>query len=123
VAVLTERGSGDRHSGIFCVSGKFISPADGARRKLQMDTFVIGLFLAATNTKLIDFLAAPVRQRFPQLDLWWLIYIALITGAAISWLAGVNLFGAYIGNEILGRVLSCVLVGGGSSLIHDIFDN
>jgi len=88
-----------------------------------MDTFVIGLFLAATNTKLIDFLAAPVRQRFPQLDLWWLIYIALITGAAISWLAGVNLFGAYIGNEILGRVLSCVLVGGGSSLIHDIFDN
>ncbi len=87
-----------------------------------MESLTIGLFLATINTKLIDFLAAPVRQRFPDLDLWWLIYIALITGWAIAWVAGVNLFGGYISNEPLGRVLSALLVGGGSSLIHDIFD-
>ncbi len=87
-----------------------------------MESLTIGLFLATVNTKLIDFFAAPVRQRYPNLNLWWLIYIALITGAAIAWVAGVNLFAGYIANEPLGRVLSALLVGGGSSLIHDIFD-
>ena len=87
-----------------------------------MEALTIGVFLATVNTKLVDFLAAPVRQKFPQLDLWWLIYLALATGAAIAWVAGVNLFGAYVSNEVLGRALSCLLVGGGSSLIHDVFD-
>jgi len=87
-----------------------------------MEAFVVGVFLATLNTKLIDSLAAPIRRKFPYLDLWWLLYVALITGGAIAWFAGVNLFPAYIDNAILGRVLSCFLVGGGSSLIHDIFD-
>jgi len=87
-----------------------------------MESLTVGLFLATINTKCIDFLAAPVRKQFPDLNLWWLLYLALATGAAIAWVAGVNLFAAYISDEILGRVLSCVLVGSGSSLIHDIFD-
>lgn len=87
-----------------------------------METLAIGLFLAAVNKKLIDYLAEPVRRRYPDLDMWWLLYVAALTGFAISWLAGVNLFGGYIDNDVLGRVLSGLLVGGGSSLIHDVFD-
>lgn len=87
-----------------------------------METLAIGLSLAALNTKVIDYLAEPVRRRYPALDMWWLLYVAAVTGFAISWLAGVNLFGGYIDNDVLGRVLSGVLVGGGSSLIHDVFD-
>ncbi len=87
-----------------------------------MESLTIGLFLATINTKCIDYFAAPVRHRWPSLNLWWLIYVALITGGAIAWLAGINLFGAYIADEVLGRVLSSILVGGGSSLIHDVFD-
>ena len=87
-----------------------------------MEAFVVGVFLATLNTKLIDSLAAPIRRKFPYLDLWWLLYVALVSGAAIAWVAGVNLFTAYVDNVLLGRALSCVLVGGGSSLIHDIFD-
>ena len=87
-----------------------------------MEALTIGLFLSVVNTRIIDCLAAPVRQKFPDFDLWWLIYVALISGGAIAWVAGVNLFAGYIDNETLGRVLSCFLVGGGSSLIHDIFD-
>ena len=87
-----------------------------------MEAFTVGVFLAVVNQKILDFLAAPVRQRFPCLDLWWLIYVALATGATIAWVAGVNLFAGYVDNTLLGRVLSCVLIGGGSSLIHDIFD-
>jgi len=87
-----------------------------------MEPLVIGLFLATLNTKLIDWLAAPVREQWPDANLWWLIYVALATGAAIAWLSGVNLFAAYIDDGLLGRILSCILVGGGSSLIHDVFD-
>jgi hypothetical protein len=87
-----------------------------------METLAIGLFLAAVNTKVIDYLAEPVRRRYPKLDMWWLLYVAAVTGFAISWLAGVNLFGDFIADPVLGRVLSGVLVGGGSSLIHDVFD-
>jgi hypothetical protein len=54
--------------------------------------------------------------------MWWLLYVAALTGFGISWLAGVNLFGVYIENAVLGRVLTGLLVGGGSSLIHDVFD-
>jgi hypothetical protein len=87
-----------------------------------METLAIGLFLAAVNMALINYLAEPIRQKYPTIDLWWLLYVALATGFLIAWFAGVNLFGAYIENELLGRVLSGFLVGGGSSLIHDVFD-
>lgn len=87
-----------------------------------METLANGLFLAAVNTALVNYLAEPVRQRWPDLDLWWLLYVALATGFAISWFAGVNLFATTIEHEVLGRVLSGLFVGGGSSLIHNVFD-
>lgn len=88
-----------------------------------MDILTTGIFLAAVNKKIVDFLAEPIKKRFPNFDLWWLMYVALITGAAISWVSGVNLFVDMVDNDLLGQVLSAILVGGGSSLIHDIFDN
>lgn len=87
-----------------------------------METLASGLFLAAVNTAVIDYLVEPVRKRYPQADLWWVLYLALVTGFAIAWFAGVNLFETHIPNELLGRVLSGILVGGGSSLLHNVFD-
>lgn len=87
-----------------------------------MDVLANGIFLAAVNKKLIDYLMAPIIRKFPKADLWWVLYLALATGFIMSWLAGVNLFAEMIDNVILGQVLSGLLVGGGSSLIHDVFD-
>lgn len=87
-----------------------------------MDNFATGLFLAVVNMAIINYLAAPVREKMPKFDLWFLVYVALITGFLISWFAQVNLFEAHITNVLLGRVLSGILIGGGSSLIHDVFD-
>ena len=89
---------------------------------MPIDALVVGVLLAVVNTKLIDYLAAPLKQKFPDLDLWWLLYVSLVTGFAIGWFGNVNLFAAYVENVLLGRVLSSLLVGGGSSLIYDIFD-
>lgn len=89
---------------------------------MQIDALVVGVLLAVVNTKLVDYLAAPLKQKFPDLDLWWLLYLSLVTGFAIGWFGNVNLFSEYIENVLLGRVLSSLLVGGGSSLIYDVFD-
>jgi hypothetical protein len=87
-----------------------------------MEPLVIGTFLAIVNQKIIDYLAEPVRKRYPAIDLWWLVYVALASGAALAWFAGVNLFIDYVPDPLAGRIVTCLLVGGGSSLIHDIFD-
>lgn len=85
-------------------------------------TMTIAILLAVTNQKIIDFLVEPVRKHVPDLDMWWVTYLALLTGVLISLSAGVNLFVDFVPVEITGKVLTAVLIGGGSSLIHDIFD-
>lgn len=89
---------------------------------MPIDALVVGSLLAVVNSKLVDYLAAPIKKRFPDLDLWWLLYVSLATGFAIGWFGAVNLFAEYIESVLLGRVLSSLLVGGGSSLIYDVFD-
>lgn len=89
---------------------------------MELSVFATGLFLAIANQKIIDYLAAPIRQRYPELELWWLVYVALGTGAVVAWFAQVNLFGSYVPDPLVGRVLSCIVIGGGASLLHDIFD-
>lgn len=86
-----------------------------------MNELAIALFLATANFAVINYLADPIRQRFPELDLWWLVYVSFGTGALLSWLAGVNLFSEAISNMLVARVLTALVVGGGSNLIHQIF--
>jgi hypothetical protein len=83
--------------------------------------FPIAVLLAVVNRALIDYLAAPIRQKFPDHDLWYLVYISLLTGGAIGWLAGVNLFGAIGSMPVtVGRILTALCIGGGANLLHDI---
>ena len=86
-----------------------------------MEALAIVLFLAVANKAIIDYLVAPVRQKWPDIDLWFLVYVALATGGLIGWLSGANVFAPYMPDPFVGRVLTSILVGGGSSLIHDIF--
>jgi hypothetical protein len=95
-----------------------------------MDTLFVAeavaaaLFLAVVNKTIVDALANPVRQRYPDLDMWWLFYVALFTGFAIGWFSDINVFPEEIMSNILvGKILTSLLIGGGSSLIHDIFDS
>jgi hypothetical protein len=86
-----------------------------------MEPLAIGILLAVVNQKIIDYVLAPIRQRWPEIDLWWAIYLALAVGAVLAWLANINMFAEYVPDALAGRVLTCILVGGGSSLINDVF--
>jgi len=79
------------------------------------------LFLAVINKALVDYIVAPIRQKFPETDMWWIVYVALVTGVVIGWISGVNIMGEML-PQVAGRVLTAIFVGGGSSLIHDVFD-
>lgn len=86
-----------------------------------MNELGIGVFLAVLVKALLDYVAAPVRAKWPEVDLWWFDYVALAVGAVVAWLAPLNLLGDYVANELLGRVLTALLVGGGAKLLNDVF--
>ncbi len=88
-----------------------------------MDALGSGLFLAILVKAVLDFLATPIRTRWPEVDLWWFDYLALVAGAAVAWFAPLNLLAGYVSNETLGRVLTALLIGGGAKLINDVFAN
>lgn len=79
------------------------------------------LFWSTVNLSIVNYVIEPVKKRYPDIDFWWLQYVSLATGVALSWFAEVNAF-AQMPNEILARILTGLLVGGGSSLIYNIFD-
>ena len=79
------------------------------------------VLLAVTNSEVVDYIKRPIVQKFPELDLWWFVYVSLTTGFVIGWFANINLFEAVVEEELLGRILTAALIGGGSSLIYRIF--
>lgn len=83
-----------------------------------MDALALALLLATANKALLDFVVQPIRRKFPDVDLWWFDYVGLGTGGLIAWFAGVNVFAGLIGELILGRVLTALLVGGGTALLN-----
>ncbi len=82
---------------------------------------VAAVLLAVTNTAIVDYIKKPVQQKFVGLDLWWFVYVSLITGFAIGWFADINLFEGVIKAILLGRILTAILIGGGSNLIYTVF--
>ncbi len=88
-----------------------------------MNSLSIALFLAVVNKAIIAYVTDPIKRKFPLIDYWFLTYVALVTGAVIGWIAQVNLFPVEaLPNVMVGRILTAIVIGGGSSLIHDIFD-
>lgn len=80
------------------------------------------LFLATMNKAIVDYLSAPIKQRWPEFDTWWLLYVSMATGIGLGWLAKINLFIDLVTNGTAGIILTGILVGGGSNLIHGIFN-
>lgn len=86
-----------------------------------MDTLALALFLSTVTNRVVEAFVIPLRQKFPALSLWWLIYVSWVLGGALSMLAGVNLFEVAGLTGVSGLVLTGIVVGGGSNLIADLF--
>jgi len=86
---------------------------------------VTAFFLALVAKTLVEGVATPLKAQFPKVNFWWLIYATWVLGGALSFLSGINLFVAIIPTmpPLAGQILTALVVGGGSNIIHDIMDN
>jgi len=78
--------------------------------------FVVNRFTAGAIT--------PIFDKF-KWDKFYLMYVSWVVGALVVFLADINLFAAYLpaNVEIIGRLLTALLAGGGANILHDITDN
>ena len=52
----------------------------------------------------------------PYMLRWWLIYVRLAGGAALGWFFEVNVFAMLTIPAIVGRVVTALLIGGGTQV-------
>ena len=89
-----------------------------------MDVGALGAALVAAFVieRLVEALVSPVWDKF-ALDRFWLLYIAWAVGGGLAWATGLNALPVFAESAVVGRVLTCMLVGLGSSFIYDLVDN
>lgn len=80
------------------------------------------LFLSLLVNRIVEGIAQPIRKQWPNLSLWWLIYVAWIVGGLLAFLANINLVPDLFPDPLVGRVVSAVIIGGGANLIKSIFN-
>lgn len=82
---------------------------------------VIVGFMVIAN-RLVAALITPIFEKY-ELDKFWLLYIAWILAGVMVAFTDVNLFTSWIPNELVGKILTVIVAGGGSNLLHDLTDN
>ena len=90
---------------------------------MEFDVQVLGIvigFMVLAN-RLVAALATPLFERYGW-DHFALMYIAWAIAGVFVWLSGVNLFVDYIPNELIGKIITAIIAGGGGNLLHDLTD-
>ena len=82
-------------------------------------SIVIGFMVLAN--RLVEALITPIFDKY-EIDKFWLLYVAWVLSGVLVFLANVNLFAGIIPNELIGKVLTAIVAGGGSNLLHDLVD-
>jgi len=88
-----------------------------------MDALKAASALALVNERVIEYIFAPLFEHF-ELDKKWLLYASLATGLALTFVAGVDImaaFGVTLAYPV-NIIVSGILVGGGSNLLHEVID-
>jgi len=80
---------------------------------------VIGMMVLAN--RLVAALVTPLFDKYGW-DKFWLMYPAWVLAGVFVWFTGLNLFATFIPNELIGKILTAIVAGGGSNLLHDLTD-
>ena len=90
---------------------------------MEFDVTLLGIVfgMMVLANRLVAALVTPLFDKYGW-DKFWLMYPAWVLAGVLVWLTGVNLFAAYIPNELIGKILTAIVAGGGSNLLHDLTD-
>jgi len=80
---------------------------------------VIGMMVLAN--RLVAMLVTPLFGKYGW-DKFWLASPGWILAGVFVWFTGVNLFATFIPNALIGQILTAIVAGGGSNLLHDLTD-
>jgi len=88
-----------------------------------MDLGVFGAAIVAAFVveRLVAALITPVYEHTGW-DRFSLIYVAWGIGSALAWATGLNALPVFAAAPVVGRILTCMVVGLGSSFIYDLVD-
>ena len=80
---------------------------------------VIGMMVLAN--RLVAALVTTLFDKYGW-DKFWLMYPAWIVAGVFVWYTGLNLYATFIPNELIGKILTAIVAGGSSNLLHDLTD-
>jgi hypothetical protein len=80
----------------------------------------LAVFVALMNERLVEVFIAKWFEHY-KLDGFWLVPISWVTGGLIMAGTATNLFSWLFPSEIIGRIMTAIVVGGGSNMLHMVF--
>lgn len=89
---------------------------------MDFETLSAAIVAAFVLERLVDALVKPIWEHF-ELDNFWLLYIAWAIGSLGAYATGLNALPVFAAVPWVGRLLTCFVVGLGSSFIYDMVDN
>jgi|ETNmetMinimDraft_11_1059920.scaffolds.fasta_scaffold07622_1 hypothetical protein len=79
-------------------------------------------FLSMLNNRLVEVILKPLLSLArPRLSKDLLLYMSIITGIGMAFYSNTNLLEQYFDPPIVGIIVTGIIIGGGSNLIHDLF--
>lgn len=90
---------------------------------MQFDPAQLALLfgIATIANGIIEAIVKPLFEKF-ELDNFWLMYAAWFVAGVLSFLANLNIFGGVFASAIVGQVLTAVIAGRASNILHDLSD-
>lgn len=87
------------------------------------ESLIAAFMLASVVKALLDYVAKPIRMRWPTVDLWYFDFVALALGGVLAWFAGIDLFSKYLPTAPAWetRLLTALVIGGGAAMLNQLF--
>lgn len=88
---------------------------------MSFDPSLLALLLGISvlANAIIEALITPIFDRY-NLDKFWLMYVAWVVAGVLTFLGGINLFETVFASPMVGLVLTAVISGRASNILHDL---
>lgn len=92
---------------------------------MEFGDMLVNVAMAALLAFLVErvlewLVAEPLEHYAPEVDRFFLRYVAFLAGGALSYLVSLNIFEALPVPETIGLILTAVVVGCGLEVLHDL---
>ena len=90
---------------------------------MTFDPTILALLLGISTlaNAIVAAIITPIFEKY-HLDNFWIMYIAWVVAGVLVFLANINLFASVFPNQIVGLLVTAVIAGRASNILHDITD-